>query len=53
MLHTKYICFSAFGLGQNVLWRFYYIFLLKTADPRGVVNIDPRGMIRAILLELH
>ena len=53
MLHITYLSFNACCFGQEDFQRFYYIFLLKTADPRGGTNVDPRDIIGSILVEVH
>ena len=51
--HSKYQGSRPFGFGEEDFLRFFYIFLCKTGSHPGVAPNDPRGIILAILVDLH
>ena len=54
LLHTKYISSGPHGFREE---DFFYVFpivsLWKPIRPRGVANLDQRGMIGRIYVEYH
>ena len=48
LLHTKYLCSGPYGFREeNVLSIFHYK-SMGANEPRGVANLDPRGMVGRI-----
>ena len=54
LLHTKYKSSGPHGLREeDFLFLFSYCMTMENDDPRGVANLDPRGMIGRIYVEYH
>ena len=54
LLHTKYKSSGPHGLREEeTFFLFSYCMTLGDDDPRGVANLDPRGMIGRIYVEYH
>ena len=53
MLHAKYLSTSPCGFREEDFFKFHYMHIRKTNDPRGRANFDPRGIIGTILVEVH
>ena len=58
MLHTKYIsCIGFMASEKNFYLLFFFFFkfshLMGANEPRGVANLDPRGMVGRIYVEYH
>ena len=52
LLHTKYKSSGPHGL-RDFFFIFSYCMTMGDDDPRGVANLDPRGMIGRIYVEYH
>ena len=52
-LHAKYQGSRSFSFREEDFLSFFYTFLCKTGSSPGVAPIDPRGIILAILVDLH
>ena len=52
-IHANYQGSRPFGFREEDFLRFFYTFLCKTGSRPGVAPNDPRGIILAILVDLH
>ena len=52
LLHKKYKSSGPHGLRED-FFIFSYCMTMGDDDPRGVANLDPRGMIGRIYVEYH
>ena len=53
LLHTKYKSSGPHGLREDFFFIFSYCMTMGDGDPRGMANLDPRGMIGKIYVEYH
>ena len=53
LIHTKNKSSGPHCLREEVFFLFSYYLTMGGDDPRGVVNLDPRGMIGRIYVEYH
>ena len=53
LIHSKYKSSGSHGLREDVFLCFSYCITKGDDDPRGVVNLDPRGMIGRIYVGYH
>ena len=54
LLHTKYKSSVPHGLREeDFFFIFSYFMTMGDDDPRGVTNLDPRGIIGRIYVEYH
>ena len=54
LLHTKYKKSGPHGLREeDFFFLFSYCMTMGDDDPRGVTNLDPRGIIGRIYVEYH
>ena len=49
LLHTKYKSSGPHGLTDEDFFLFSYCMTMGDDDPRGVANLDPRGMIAGFM----
>ena len=53
LLHTKYKSSGPHGFREEDFFTFFYYKSMEANDPRGVANLDPRGMIGRIYEGYH
>ena len=53
LLHTKYMSCGPHGFREEDFLRFFHYKSMGANDPRGIANLDPRGIIGRIYVGDH